>query len=118
MECWQDDRFGKLLTSSIVAKSKTMINKIPILIDIAETYNIDKYLNSSFFIFSPSQNYAIIQYLNENNQPLIIDEKINPIFGKQPGHLKKKYNIDIKELIDKYPLKLDEIKNKNGGKTK
>ena len=116
MECWEDERFKKLLTSSVVAKSKTMISKIPILIQIAENYNIDRYLKTTFLLFSPSQNYALIQYLNEKNIPLVIDEKLNPIFGIQPGIIKKKYGIDINELIAEYPLNIDEIKNMDGGK--
>ena len=104
MDYWNDDRFKNLLTSSIVAKSKNMLIKLPILIEIAEKYQIEKYLNTSFLLFSPSQNYALIQYLNDNNVSLIIDGKLNPIFGKQPGVLKKKYNIDLKELMKKYPM--------------
>ena len=107
MECLNDKSFRNLLTSSIVANSKTMISKIPILIQMAEEYNIDNYLNTTFLLRSPSQNYALINYLIDNNIPLIIDEKLNPIFGKQPGILKKKYNIDIKELIKLYPYEIE-----------
>ena len=104
MDYWNDDRFKNLLTSSIVAKSKSMLIKLPILIDMAEKYQIDNFLNTSFLLFSPSQNYALIQYLNEKNKPLIIEGKLNPILGKQPGVLKKKYDIDLKELMKKYPM--------------
>ncbi len=116
MECWKDERFKNLLTSSVVAKSKSIISKIPILIQIAEEYKIDRYLNTTFLICSPSQNYALIQYLNEKHIPLIMDEKLNSIFGKQPGVLKKKYGVDIKELIAKYPLEIAEVKDMGGGK--
>ena len=118
MEYWKDERFEKLLTSSIVAKSKSMISKLPILVQIAEDNGIDRYLNTSFLLFSPSQNYALIQYLNENHIPLIIDGKLNSIFGKQPGVLRKKYDIDINYLISKYPLEIDEIKGMKEGKRK
>ena len=101
---WEDVRFKKLLTSTIVSRAKQMIKKVSILIALAEEYQIDNYLNTSFFILSPSQNYALINYLIDNNLPLVIGEKLNPIFGKQPGVLKKRYNIDVKELIKKYPL--------------
>ena len=30
--------------------------------------------------------------------------KLNPIFSYQPGVLRKKYGIDIKVLMDKYPI--------------
>lgn len=109
MECWKDERFEKLLTSSIVAKSKSMLSKLLIIIQIAENYNIDQYLNTSFLLFSPAHNYALIQYLNENYIPLIIEERPNPIFGKQPIILRKKYGIDINKLIIKYPLKIKDI---------
>ena len=112
LDYWKDDRFKGLLTSSIVANAKSMILKLPILIKIAEKYNIDKYLITSFLLCSPSQNYAIIQYLNENNLPLIIEGKLNIMFGKQSGFLKKKYGIDIKKLIAKYPLNLEDFKDK------
>ena len=79
--------------------------------------DIDNFLNTSFLLFSPSQNYALIQYLKENNLPLIIDGKLNPIFGKQSGVLRKKYNIDIKELIQKYTYDED-TKKANGGTSK
>ena len=117
MDYWNDKRYSSLLTSSIVAKSKSMISKLPLLFRLAEENNIDGFLNTSFLLFSPSQNYALIQYLKENNLPLIIDSKLNPIFGKQPGLLKKKYNIDIKELIQKYTYEGD-AKKTNGGISK
>ena len=31
------------------------------------------------------QNYALIKYLEENNLKLIIDGKLNPVFGKAEG---------------------------------
>ena len=114
MECWKDERFEKLLTTSIAAKSKSMISKLTILISIAEEYNIDGYLNANYLLKSPSQDYALIQYFNENNIPLVIDNKLNSMFSKQPGVLKKKYNIDLDELIKKYPLSIE--KYNNGGK--
>ena len=115
MDCWNDKRYSGLLTSSIVAKSKSMISKLPFLFRLAEENNIDNFLNTSFLLFSPSQNYALIQYLKENNLPLVIDGKLNPIFGKQPGLLKKKYNIDIKVLIQKYKYEENDVNEMNGG---
>ena len=102
MPYWGDIRFKHLLTSSVLSRAKQMINKIPVLIKIAEYYEIDEYLTTSFLLVSPSQNFALINYLNDNNIPLIINEKLNSVFGKQPGLLKKKYGIDIKEQMKKY----------------
>ena len=103
MPYWSDERYKKLLSSSIVASSKQMLKRLPILFEMAEEYQIENYINTSFLLFSPSQNYALINYLIDNNLPLVIDNKLNTIFGKQPNVLKKKYGIDIKELIKRYP---------------
>ena len=102
MSYWNDIRCKDLLTSSVAAKSKQMITKLPVLFKMAEYYKIDGYLNTSFLLFSPSQNFALINYLNDNNIPLIENDKLNKVFGKQPGVLKKKYGIDIKEQMLKY----------------
>ena len=102
MSYWNDIRYKDLLTSSVVAKSKQMITRLPALFKMAEYYKIDGYLNTSFLLFSPSQNFALINYLNDNNIPLIENDKLNKVFGKQPGVLKKKYGIDIKEQMLKY----------------
>ena len=119
MPYWNDARYKKLLTSSVVAKSKQMITKLPVLIRMAEYYKIDGYLNTSFLLFSPSQNFALINYLNDNNIPLIENDKLNMVFGKQPGVLKKKYGIDIKEQMLKYDFSkfsFDEDTKKGGSK--
>ncbi len=104
MDCWNDERYRRLLTSSVVAKSKSMILKVPILFNLAEEYGLTDYLNTRFILVSPNQNYALIKYLEENNLKLIIDGKLNPVFGKAEGLLKKKYNIDIRKYMKKYPL--------------
>ena len=104
MPYWKDKKYCNLLKASVVSQSKVMIRKIPILIEMAERYKIDKYINTTFLLSSPSQNYAKINYLIQVGKPLVIDGKLNPIFTKQPGLLKKKYGIDIKELIKRYPI--------------
>ena len=110
MPYWQDKRFKNLLSSTIVANSKKMIIKIPILIEMAEYYGIDEFLSSSFFVKSPSQNFALINYLKDTNYKLIIDGKLNPLFQKPITILKQKYGIDIKELMTKYPYREDNKK--------
>lgn len=77
MDIWKEPKYTNLLTSSIVAKSKQMITKIPILLEIANFYQIEEYINTSFLLFSPSQNYALIKYLEENNLPLVENNKLN-----------------------------------------
>ena len=119
MSYWNDIRYKDLLTSSVVAKSKQMITRLPALFKMAEYYKIDGYLNTSFLLFSPSQNFALINYLNDNNIPLIENDKLNKVFGKQPGVLKKKYGIDIKEQMLKYDFSkfsFDEDTKKGGSK--
>ena len=119
MPYWNDIRYKELLTSSVAAKSKQMITKLPVLFKMAEYYKIDGYLNTSFLILSPSQNFALINYLNDNNMPLIENDKLNMVFGKQPGVLKKKYGIDIKEQMLKYDFSkfsFDEDTKKGGSK--
>ena len=119
MSYWNDIRYKDLLTSSVAAKSKQMITKLPVLFKMAEYYKIDGYLNTSFLLFSPSQNFALINYLNDNNMPLIENDKLNMVFGKQPGFLKKKYGIDIKEQMLKYDFSkfsFDEDTKKGGSK--
>ena len=119
MSYWNDIRYKDLLTSSVAAKSKQMITKLPVLFKMAEYYKIDGYLNTSFLLFSPSQNFALINYLNDNNMPLIENDKLNRVFGKQPGVLKKKYGIDIKEQMLKYDFSkfsFDEDTKKGGSK--
>ena len=104
MDCWNDERYRRLLTSSVVARSKSMILRLPILFNLAEEYGLTDYLNTRFILVSPNQNYALIKYLEENNLKLIIDGKLNPVFGKTEGLLKKKYNIDIGKYMKKYSL--------------
>ena len=118
MPYWSDIRFKHLLTSSVLAKAKQMINKLPVLIKIAEYYEIDEYLTTSFLLVSPIQSFALINYLNDNNIPLIINGKLNSVFGKQPGLLKKKYGIDIKEQMKKYDFSKFDFNEKNRSKVK
>ena len=118
MSYWCDIRFKHLLTSSVLAKAKQMINKLPVLIKIAEYYEIDEYLTTSFLLVSPSQSFALINYLSDNDIPLITNGKLNSVFGKQPGLLKKKYGIDIKEQMKKYDFSKFDFNEKNRSKVK
>ena len=81
-----------------------MIVKLPIQFKMAEEYEIDDYLTTKFLLAAPSQNYAKINYLLDNDCSLIEDDKLNRIFSYQPGTLKKKFGIDLKELMKKYPF--------------
>ena len=99
---WSDDRFKNLLTPSIVSNSRSMLKKLHISIKIAEKYHIDEYLNSNFLKLSPSQSFALINYLLDNNMPLVVGDKLNLVFSYCTSVLKPKFGIDLKELMRKY----------------
>ena len=103
---FKEEKYKHLLTSSLLANAKTVIKKLPILFEIAMDFEIEDYITTSYLIKSPSQNYAIISYLNDNNLPFVVDGKLNSMFNFQPMALKKKYNIDLKEIMEMYPLPL------------
>lgn len=105
---WNDKKYKHLLQSSILTKSK---DKIRLDIQLAEKYGIEEYINIKYLLKAPSQNYALINYLLDNNIPLIEDGKINSIFGYQPGAMLKRYGIDLKQLMETYPY--EERKDKN-----
>ena len=113
---WQDPRFSSLLSSTIISQSKRMLKKIPELIRIAEEHEIDRYLSSNFLMKSPSQDYALISYLEDNNIPLVTNDKLNPIFSYQPAVMKKKYGVDLKELIRKYPYEKKDLEKEGSYK--
>ena len=117
MECWSNERYKNLLKPTIVANSKIMIKKLPILFEMAEEFGISDYLNTRFLRKSPSQDYALINFLIDNNLPLVTNNKLNSIFSYLPCELKEKYDIDINELMKKYPYEPDETyrKGKNNG---
>lgn len=91
--------YKKLLTSSIWALNT---KKIEETIEILEEYGLGKYITISIMRKAKKQIIALIEYLIENKLPVIINEKLNPIFNVSPSVLKRKYNLDIKELEKKY----------------
>ena len=110
LDCWQDCRFKNLLATCILARSKSMIKKIPILISLAEKYGIDCQLTTTYFMKTPSQVYAIINYLIERGQreeirePLFQEGKLHPFFNYPSTELKRRFNVDLKELVKRYPF--------------
>ena len=101
---WNDNRYRKLLVPKVAANSKGMLKKIPIVIKMAEKYHIDEYLNLNFLMLSPSQSFALLNYLVDNSIPLVSNGKLNSAFSFSPGVLKSKTGIDLKELMVKYPF--------------
>ena len=116
---WVNEKYERLLTSSVIANSKSMLKKLPNLIKLAEYYEIDEFINYKYLKNSPSQNFALINYLLENNIPLVVNNKLNSVFSITSGVLKKKHGIDLKEEMLKYDFsefKFDEEKKFGGGK--
>ena len=60
---------------------------------------------------------TLINYFNDNI-PLIINGKLNFFLGKQPGFLKKRYGIDVKEQIKRYDLSKFDFNEKNRSEVK
>ena len=104
MPYWQDEKYKKILNPTILANSKSVVKKLPILFDMIEKFELGNFVNSSFFLKSPSQAYALLMHMSDNDIPFVIDGKLSPLFSSQPGRLKKLYNIDINQLIEKYPI--------------
>ena len=107
-------------TSTITLQLKSTDNlgsepfvKIPVLLQMAQYYHIDEYISSTFFLLSPSQNYAVINYLLDSGIPLVINNKLSSLIGKKGAVLSKKFGIDLKELMKKYPY---EEKNTKGAR--
>ena len=48
---------------------------------------------------------ALIHYVQDNQIPLIINEKLHPIFSAPPSVLKKKYQIDLKLLVEQEKIR-------------
>ena len=100
----------EIFTASVISKAKSMIDKAPILFELASQYDILDFITPSFLIKSPDQNYALINYLRAKNISLVNGEKLHPFFGMAPRVLLNKYGIDLKELMAEYPF--DGIKRK------
>ena len=99
---WEDERYKHLLTSTILSNARKMITKVPILIRMAEYYQIDEHIKTSYLLLSPSQIFALINYLKNNNISLVKNDKLNSLFGYFPSQLKKRFGIDLKELMKIY----------------
>ena len=105
---WQEEKYKHLLQSSILMKRKASIS---LNIRLAEEYGIEECITISYLRRAPSQNYALINYILDNNIKLKDNGKLNSIFSCQPGVLLKKYGIDLKQLMEVYQY--DEREEKN-----
>ena len=92
----------ELFTSTILCKKYEHIKNN---FKLARKYNIDeKYITTKFLMKPVWQNYALINWLKDNNKTIIENGKLNSIFSYMPGIIKKKFNVDLKELKKMYPL--------------
>ncbi len=108
LEKWNEkDENGNYIYRHLLTPTIWTLNnkKIQIVIETIEEYGLEKFITTSLLRKSKIQIIALINYLNENQIPLIMNEKLNPIFNVAPSVLKKKYNIDLKELVHKEQLK-------------
>lgn len=108
MEEWKNEKYKHLLQSSILLRKK---ESLQFNIRQAEQYGFEDYINIKYLLKSPSQNYALINYLLDNNYNIVENGKLNSIFGYQPGEINKRFNVDLKELMTIYILEEKEEKN-------
>lgn len=114
--------YPHLFTPQVLAHSRVMFKKMPVLIKLAEKYGIDGSLTTSCFMKSPSQFYAIINYLIEIGQregitaPLFKEGNLHPFFTYTSTQLKERFNIDLKELIKRYPFDEEKFLAEEGSK--
>jgi len=95
---WQNRLYRKLLTKSIWNKSITKIEKV---IETMEELKLEEYITPTCLNLSPIQIKALYHYLQDNNNPVIIDNKLNPLFNVAPLAMLKRYGVNLKQLVAK-----------------
>ena len=111
MEEWKNEKYKHLLQSSILLRKK---ESLQVNIRFAEQYGFEDYINIKYLLKSPSQNYALINYLLDDNYNIVENGKLNSVFEYRPGEMKKRFNVDLKDLMIKYPLEEKEEKKETG----
>ena len=99
---WNDKKYIKLLTPSIFAITQKGIEDA---IEVAENFSIEEWITTSFLRKSKIQLLALIHYLQDNQIPLIMNEKLHPVFSVAPSVLKKKYHINLKLLVEQEKIR-------------
>ncbi len=104
---WNVPIYKHLLTPSIWSIKPKRITEC---IETLEAYGLERFISSSILKKSKKQIIALISYLIDKNILIVIEEKLNLIFNMAPCVMKEKYNINLKDLVEKYkeekPLKL------------
>ena len=101
MEEWNDTEYSKLLTTNILMIKP---EKIRNSIKLGKHFNIDKFMTVNLVRKPLNQVYAIGCYLMKRNISLVDNMKLHTFFSIEGIVLKRKYNIDIKKLVQLYPM--------------
>ena len=102
---WNDSKYQHLLTPSIFGIS---IKNIESGITLLEKYGISQYITNRCLRRNQKEQESLIKYMIEKGIELVIDEKngidkkLNPLLNASSTELRKKYNIDIKKINNKY----------------
>lgn len=92
-------KYKHLLSPTIFSIS---FNTIKSTMNLLTEYGIEQFITFAFMRRNLILQRNLIEYLVENNVPLVVEKKgkfkLNPIFGASNSVLNKKYNIDIKNL--------------------
>lgn len=71
--------------------------------ELLTEYNIDYDMNKKFIKTIPYQIFkSKLYYLIDNNNPILIDNRFHELIFMSDIDMQKKYNISLKELIEKY----------------
>ena len=54
------------------------------------------------FFNTPKQLQAKINYLNSIGEPLVLDGKINSVFGMSNKNLQARYGISVQDIVKQY----------------
>ena len=75
------------------------------ILNICSTYEIDYDENKQILTKLSRRNFdALITYLNEINEPYLINGVLNPIFTMSSEQIKEKYNVTLQDIKTKYKL--------------
>ncbi len=75
------------------------------ILNICSTYEIDYDKNEQVLTRISKKNFeALLFYLNEINEPYLINDMLSPIFTMSSEQIKEKYNVTLQDIKTKYKL--------------
>ena len=95
---WNNPKYSHLLKPSMLP---VKINKIREIIALFEELGLSDYLTNNIFLKSIKQIKVIYDYLIENGIPVIINDKLNPLFNYSKAEMLKRYGINLDELMNR-----------------